>query len=61
MNMYPLITNIVVMERELEAQKQKHRVRRNNAIKLEPVSRTKWKKLKQISRIHRQNACEPSC
>jgi hypothetical protein len=60
-NMNPLIINIVVLERELELQRQRHVVRRDCSRPVEPVLRPKRKKLEWIlSWIRRRQACESS-
>jgi hypothetical protein len=59
--MNPLIINIVILERELELQRQRHVVRRDCSRPVKPVLRPKRKQLKWIlSWIRRRQACESS-
>lgn len=61
MNMNPLLVNIVVLEKELEIERQKHRSRRDNISSAESVLNPKRKKHKKIfGWIRRRQACEPS-
>ena len=61
MNMNPLIINIVVLEKELEIQHQKHIQRRDGLRSVKPSIRPRRKKLKWIfDWIRRQQACESS-
>jgi hypothetical protein len=60
MNMNPLIINIVVLEKKLEIQRQRH-LRRDGLECVEPTLRPRRKKLKWTSgRLRRRQACESS-
>ena len=59
--MNPAIINILVWEKELEIQHQKHRSRRVGLRSVEPALQPRRKKLKRISGwIRRKQTCESS-
>ena len=61
MNLNPLLINIVVMERDLEIQRQRHRVRKDDCRPADselPPSRKKRKW--SFGRIRRRQGCESS-
>ena len=61
MNLNPLLINIVVLERELEIQRQRHAVRKDDFRPAESELQPCRKKLKwSFGRIRRRQACESS-
>jgi hypothetical protein len=61
MNLNPLLINIVVMERELEIQRQRRRVRKDGFRPAESELQPSRKKRKwSLFRIHRRKASESS-